>query len=125
MCSRPAVFQAMFVVQQPHQLAETGIGSLLGNDAGHEVAMPGRDLTMETMALERKYSPFELALVLMPRPDGSVGGKFEFNTDIFLPETMQVRRSTPVVFCFPGCRCSSVSLVPAEVLHSRGPTESP
>lgn len=131
-CSRPSVFQAMFVVQQPHQLFETGIGSMLGNDANQVLGFACNGVTLETVPMERRYlkkfiprlaivysyvlvryiqaplgtnsrcrriavfpracrySQFELALIMVPRPDGTVAGKIEYNTDIFNTATMEV-----------------------------------
>lgn len=88
--SRPPVFQAMFVVSQPHQLFETGIGSMLVSDGGQNIELPGVDLQLETVSCARKFSQFEIAFVLVPRPDGTMGGKIEFNTDIFNVSTMEV-----------------------------------
>jgi hypothetical protein len=39
-----------------------------------------------------RYSQFELALIMVPRPDGTIAGKIEYNTDIFNVATMEVCR---------------------------------
>jgi hypothetical protein len=58
LCSRPSVFQAMFVVQQPHQMFETGVGSLLGNDVHQPLDFGCDGVTLKTLPMERRHVLF-------------------------------------------------------------------
>jgi hypothetical protein len=45
----------MFVVQQPHQMFETGVGSLLGNDVHQPLDFGCDGVTLKTLPMERRH----------------------------------------------------------------------
>ncbi|MDZ7333004.1 MAG: amino acid adenylation domain-containing protein [candidate division KSB1 bacterium] len=68
--SHSPLFQVMFTLQ---------------NVARHEQSVEG--LTLRSIELDTKISTFDLTLLLFEGPDG-ISGAFEYNTDLFKPETI-------------------------------------
>jgi len=83
---RSPLFQAMFILEKPHQLEAEGIAAFILGDEGKQVRL--RDLVLEPVALKQTATQFELAL-MMVQSGGSLSGALQYNTDLFAGETIQ------------------------------------
>ncbi|MEK7990857.1 MAG: amino acid adenylation domain-containing protein [Thiotrichaceae bacterium] len=82
--SRSPLFQVMFGLQKPHRLPECAPFVLKEKGANMDLG----DLHLESKALEQKIAQFDISL-LMVEIDGGLVGSWEYNTDLFKPETAQ------------------------------------
>lgn len=80
---RSPVFQIMFVLEKPHLVMESAPFVL--KEQGAEMNLGG--LQIESMPLEQRSSQFDLTL-MMVESDGRMIGSMEYNTDLFLRETI-------------------------------------
>ncbi|MFN6570003.1 non-ribosomal peptide synthetase [Dendronalium sp. ChiSLP03b] len=82
--SRSPLFQTMFVLQKAHLLHQDLTAFTL-NETGVEIHLG--ELQMESLALEQKVAQFDLTLT-MAEVNGSLAASFEYNADLFNPDTI-------------------------------------
>ncbi len=78
--SRSPLFQVMFILQQAHQPALEGLSPFALGETGERLDLWG--LPLESMALERRMTPFDLTLTMARARDG-LKAFFEYNGDLF------------------------------------------
>jgi len=84
--SRSPLFQAMFVLQKSFLLDEEGLSAFALGEAGARMRLG--ELTLESHALEQRIAQFDLTLS-MAEMGNVLGISFEFNTDLFEPQTIE------------------------------------
>src|SRR5947209_155793 len=84
--SRSPLFQAMFVLQKSFLLDEEGLSAFALGEAGARMRLG--ELTLESHALEQRIAQFDLTLSMAEMGNG-LGASFEFNTDLFEPQTIE------------------------------------
>ncbi|RCJ21837.1 hypothetical protein A6770_04165 [Nostoc minutum NIES-26] len=82
--SRSPLFQTMFVLQKAHLLHQDLTAFTL-NETGVKIHLG--ELQMESLALEQKVAQFDLTLT-MAEVNGSLAASFEYNADLFNPDTI-------------------------------------
>lgn len=82
--SRSPLFQVMFGLQKPHKLPECAPFVL--KEQGANIVLG--NLSLESRALEQKIAQFDISL-LMVETDDSLIASWEYNTNLFKPETVQ------------------------------------
>ncbi|MBN3950382.1 MAG: amino acid adenylation domain-containing protein [Nostoc sp. NMS7] len=83
--SRSPLFQTMFVWQKAHLLHEQGLTAFALNETGAHLDLG--ELKIESLALEQKVAQFDLTL-MMAEVDRQLAGTFEYNADLFNPDTI-------------------------------------
>src|SRR5262249_37860272 len=78
--SRAPLAQAMFLLHHAVRRDEIDLARFALGTSGDEVAFG--DLTLQSIALERRFAQFDLALVMDETPHG-LRGSLEYNADLF------------------------------------------
>ncbi|HYP25135.1 MAG TPA: MupA/Atu3671 family FMN-dependent luciferase-like monooxygenase [Blastocatellia bacterium] len=78
--SRSPLFQVMFVLQKAPVLNEEGLASLALGEAG--VRMELGEMSLESVALERRVAQFDLMLV-MAEVENGLAASLQYNKDLF------------------------------------------
>ena len=84
--SRHPVFQTMFALQKAHRLEEAGVAPFVLGERSARFEAGG--LRLESYPIEVRSCPFDLWL-MMAESEGRLLGSLQYNTDLFLPRTVE------------------------------------
>lgn len=83
--SRTPIFQVMFAMQRAHLLYEQGLSQFALGAPGVRIDLGG--IPLESVALERRMSPFDLTMLVADTED-ELGAALEYNVALFDRATM-------------------------------------
>ena len=83
--SRPPLCQAMFVLDKPHRLAQSGGSTFVAAETGLRMNPGG--LVLEAVPLERRAASLDLVLLII-ETQASLSASMRYNTDLFDPATI-------------------------------------
>ena len=113
--SRPPIFQAAFLMEKSHRLAEQGAASLMMGQAGSHLEVGG--LSLEPFGLRAQRTPFEIALIVEDA-GSAFAGCFQYNADLFDAATIvrlsdSYRRLLEAFVADPHCRIGEAPVLSA------------
>ncbi len=111
--SRPPIFQAAFLMEKSHRLAEQGAASLMMGQAGSRLEVGG--FTLQPFGLRAEVTPFEIALIVEDA-GSAFAGCFQYNADLFDAATVNrlsdsYRRLLEAFVADPHCRIGKAPLL--------------
>jgi amino acid adenylation domain-containing protein len=80
------LFQVMFAFQRAHLLYDEGLSQFAVGMDGFQMNLAG--LPLESVVVDQKYTPFDLTMT-MARTNQGLGASLSYNTDLFLPQTIE------------------------------------